>query len=245
MSRIKIGLSLITSVVVLAACQQKVADSGPGFSLKKPPVFEAVPQGVPQAVQTASLVPDQPVISGEVSPSAPLNPIILASIPAAESAQSPAQKPIEVASAASVGAPLAVTEFLSAENTTISDEQDFGAVSVRETIQSDAERLESQRASYTVIQPTDLPTRPETVNVAQYALAATNPVGTKRFTRINPFAKVQNVKNCGRYLNQDDAQAAFLDAGGPRRDIYSLDPDGDGYACKWTPETYRKLLSSN
>ena len=44
-------------------------------------------------------------------------------------------------------------------NPRISDEQDFDAVSSRETIQSDAERLEERRQQYQVVQPRALPTR--------------------------------------------------------------------------------------
>jgi len=47
-------------------------------------------------------------------------------------------------------------------NPGLSDEQDFGAVSDRQSIESDAERLERNRALYTLIEPTEVPTRPGT-----------------------------------------------------------------------------------
>jgi hypothetical protein len=45
-------------------------------------------------------------------------------------------------------------------NPGLSDEQDFGAVSDRQSIESDAERLERNRALYTLIEPIEVPTRP-------------------------------------------------------------------------------------
>lgn len=79
------------------------------------------------------------------------------------------------------------------------------------------------------------------VNLAKYALAQTNPVGTKIYSRFvlnRAFTK----NRCAQYASSNDAQTAFLQAGGPNKDRLGLDPDGDGYACSWTPETYRRLL---
>jgi hypothetical protein len=41
---------------------------------------------------------------------------------------------------------------------------------------------------------------------------------------------------------QDAAQEAFLAAGGPERDRNNLDPDGDGFACWWDPEPFRRAM---
>ena len=38
------------------------------------------------------------------------------------------------------------------------------------------------------------------------------------------------------------AQEAFLKAGGPERDRYGLDPDGDGFACRWDPTPFRAAI---
>lgn len=124
-------------------------------------------------------------------------------------------------------------------NTGISDEQDFAAVSQRETIESDAERLARNRAQYTVIQPTAVPERTETgPNIVQFALATTHNPGTQVYSRSSlRFTDPQAA--CARYASPDLAQQAFLAAGGPERDRRGLDPDGDGFACDWDPRPFR------
>ena len=125
-------------------------------------------------------------------------------------------------------------------NAGISDEQDFAAVSERETIESDAERLARNRAQYTVIQPTAVPERTETgPNIVQYALATTHAPGTQMYSRSSLRLTDPNVA-CARYASPDLAQQAFLEAGGPDRDRKGLDPDGDGYACAWDPRPFRQ-----
>ena len=46
-------------------------------------------------------------------------------------------------------------------NPTISDEQNFEAVSERETIESDAERRKQQSAKYVLVKPVAIPERPK------------------------------------------------------------------------------------
>ena len=33
-------------------------------------------------------------------------------------------------------------------------------------------------------------------------------------------------------------------AGGPERDQFGIDPDGDGYACSWDPSPFRKAVGN-
>jgi hypothetical protein len=125
----------------------------------------------------------------------------------------------------------------------ISDENDFGAVSARETIESDKARIERNKAQYTVDQPTALPSRTgaEGPNIVQFALAATNNVGESIYKRSGlSFSNPQ--KACAKYPSPDLAQQAFLEAGGPERDRKGLDPDGDGFACSWDPRPFRTAL---
>jgi len=126
----------------------------------------------------------------------------------------------------------------------LSDEQDFEAVSNRETIQSDAERIEANRQQYRVVQPTDLPARPRNLgpNVVDYALATNNPVGEPLYRRIHVLAEGRFSRNCARYVSSDLAQRDFLARGGPEKDFMGLDPDGDGYACYWDPTPFRAAL---
>lgn len=125
----------------------------------------------------------------------------------------------------------------------ISDEQDFGAVSSRETIESDAERLARQRAQYQVIQPTALPQRTGAAapNIVAFALSTTHAPGTPMYRR-SGFGSRDPLANCGRFASPDLAQEAFLAAGGPERDRNGLDPDGDGFACGWDPRPFRNAL---
>ncbi|MEO0654101.1 MAG: hypothetical protein AAFY77_04460 [Pseudomonadota bacterium] len=123
----------------------------------------------------------------------------------------------------------------------ISDEQDFEAVSGRETIESDAERIARQREAYTVIQPTALPERSETdrPNIVEFALTTTHALGEPVYRRSSVNAEARFTRACGRYASADLAQEAFLAEGGPERDRRGMDPDGDGFACAWDPTPFR------
>ncbi|MFQ5437358.1 MAG: hypothetical protein ACE5DK_00845 [Paracoccaceae bacterium] len=129
------------------------------------------------------------------------------------------------------------------DNPEISDEQDFSAVTARVSIEDDKARLKAQRENYEVIAPTDLPTRKgKGPNVVAYALSTTHDVGEKKFKRLGILGASQSAKACKKYVSPDDAQLAFLAAGGPKRDVRNLDPDGDGFACDWSPGIYRAAV---
>lgn len=127
-----------------------------------------------------------------------------------------------------------------ASNSGISDEQDFDAVASRESIQSDKERIERNRAQYQIDQPGALPTRSgnEGPNIVQYALSMTHPLGTQVYSR-SGFGRKDNTAACAKFASPDLAQEWFLANGGPNRDRRGLDPDGDGYACTWDPTPFR------
>jgi hypothetical protein len=100
-----------------------------------------------------------------------------------------------------------------------------------------AERdLAEARSKLVVVPPGAVPNRAAGANVALYAQQTTNPVGQRIYKRSGFGAG-----GCGRYRSADDAQRAFLDAGGPTSDRLGLDPDGDGFACRWDPTPYRQL----
>jgi hypothetical protein len=105
-----------------------------------------------------------------------------------------------------------------------------------------AEReLEAARQQLVIVQPGAVPQAVEGVNIALYAQQTTNRVGERRFQR--PMVSFGSGGACRRYPTADQAQRAFLAAGGPERDPYNLDPDGDGFACDWNPEPFRRLGS--
>ena len=132
------------------------------------------------------------------------------------------------------------------DTTRLSDENDFEAVSERQSIESDAERIESNRAKYVLIEPTTLPRRPgsNVPSIVEYAIKTTNPIGTQLYAR--PFAsKTRFDWNCAKYSSQSAAQEAFLVWGGPKVDPKGIDPDGDGFACYWDPKPFRSVLKDN
>ena len=120
----------------------------------------------------------------------------------------------------------------------ISNTQDFGAIKQQESIQSDAAKLAALRGQYQEVAPEALPERSDQTNLAAYALSQPHAVGTRKFRRFNI-----GIANCSRFRSDPDgAQRLFLQSGGPQKDPKRLDPDGDGFACGWDPETYRRLL---
>lgn len=128
------------------------------------------------------------------------------------------------------------------DNSGISEENDFASVSEARSIESDAERLEQNRAQYEVIQPEALPERTgsEQPNIVAFALATNHPVGTSVYARAGLNGAARAERNCRAYPSPDQAQIDFLARGGPKRDRLGLDPDGDGYACSWDPSPFRK-----
>ena len=129
-------------------------------------------------------------------------------------------------------------------NPSISDEQDFQAVSGRQSIESDAERRRAQSAQYQVIAPKAVPTRPGrgVQTPVEFALKTSHPVGQKVYRR-SVFSSSKAAKACGKYRSVELAQDAFLKAGGPQKDKLGVDPDGDGYACGWNPGKYRSVAN--
>lgn len=126
--------------------------------------------------------------------------------------------------------------------TGISRENNFDAVSDQRSIESDAARIAANRAQYQVIPPQALPERTDTgPNIVAYALSTSHPVGTKVYRRSGFNAENKFARSCSQFQHQDHAQTAFLAAGGPQRDRSGMDPDGDGYACRWDPTVFRNV----
>lgn len=89
-----------------------------------------------------------------------------------------------------------------------------------------------------------VPARPRSTggnNVVAFALATSHPVGAAIYER-NGGSDAGRDRACARYQSDDFAQAAFLEAGGPAADPRGMDPDGDGYACGWNPERFRRAV---
>lgn len=129
---------------------------------------------------------------------------------------------------------------LANSSTDLSDEQNFDAVSDRETIESDAQRRAAQAAARLQVEPTAVPERPANTgpNIVQYALNAPNVKGQEWYSRSLLSGDGRFRRNCAGYATADDAQRDFLSRGGPERDRRGVDPDGDGFACGWDPAPF-------
>ena len=227
----------LAALFLVAACGGQVPDSNPyaggGVGCGGYDSYAAEQARRNAALETRKAVlpvPEEQAIASEtLGVLDATRPVSTTAVAAAstEPAQ-PASSPLPVTSAA-------------ADNPNISDEQNFDAVSSRETIESDAERLARQREAYEVIQPQAVPERPGSSgpNIVAYALSTTNNVGQQIYRRSGNVSDTRFQRACARYATSDKAQEAFLDAGGPKRDRKGLDPDGDGFACYWDPSPFR------
>ena len=79
----------------------------------------------------------------------------------------------------------------------------------------------------------------KSVNLAIFARSASNKVGEKIYFR--NFLNTNVEAGCKKFSNKNAAQIFFLKNGGPKNDYHNVDLDGDGFACKWDPEVYRKI----
>lgn len=236
----------------LAACDTSVPDSGAGVGFTDYNTYlrarEAQLAGRPLAAPVAPLnaAPVAPVATTGFSVDR-----VGAAIDAADgraqvaAAPLPAPTPIFDPNATNLplgNAPLD-TQVATQNSTGISDEQDFAAVSARETIESDKERRARQQAQYQVIAPTALPQRTgqSEPNIVQFAISTTHAPGTPVYKR-SSLRVTNEAKACSQFISADLAQEAFLAAGGPERDRKGLDQDGDGFACGWDPRPFRAAI---
>lgn len=209
---------ILGTFLLLSACAPQVPDSAAGVGFDDYSSYQASRQaelsGRPAPVPTGPVIAEESLGAVTVPPTATAAPL----------------------SAMAAGT-------VNLNNPRISDEQSFDAVSARETIQSDAQRIAANREAYVVIQPRDLPERPGGggPNIVAYALATNNPVGAQLYSRTGTNSQSRFQRACARYASSDLAQEDFLARGGPEVDRLGVDPDGDGYACFWDPTPFRAV----
>jgi hypothetical protein len=127
----------------------------------------------------------------------------------------------------------------SSGSATIYRDQVLDMETARATRAAEQAAFERRRAEFTMVQPTAVPDRPDDVlNIFAYALRTTHSVGETRYRR-SRFTRQDHVRNCMQFASADLAQEEFLRQGGPERDPLNLDPNGDGFACRWSPEPFR------
>ena len=228
--------ALIGATLVLAACQPQVPDSAAGVGFDDYQSY-AADREAQLAGRTAPMTESSQIAQETMAALGTTAPTS-APVPGAPLSATPiATAPVATAPA---------TPAAPRSNTSISDEQNFDAVSARESIESDAARIAANRQAYVVIQPTALPTRPEDgrPNIVAYALQTNNPVGTQLYSRSGLNTQGRYERACMRFASPDLAQEEFLASGGPERDRLGVDPDGDGYACWWNPAPFRAARAS-
>jgi hypothetical protein len=244
------GIAPVVIALALVGCTQPIPDSGAGVGDGS---YSSYLQGqAARAGQPTPLAPYARNISQEAVTSVRSAPLT-----AGQSARNAYVQPATApqGQALRAGAPLSGVASTSpgssgvtmtgTQRAGVSDEQDFGAVSARETIASDRERLAQQRAQYQFIEVESVPDGTASgPNIVAYALSARNAVGESIHRRSNLLRGARWQSACAQYRTQDLAQEAFLSAGGPSRDSGNLDPDGDGFACWWDPTPYRHAATT-
>jgi len=214
MSMLKKFAGILIVGGALSACDNTVPAGGSGYF--DPPVSVAQDQA------PLNLVPDT---ATDIIDAAPLNSEnILAEDPAAiELAASPTPTPAGISTGDG-------SLDLNAET--------FAEQKVKRD--AAAALLEEARAKYTIIEPGTIPEVVSGVNIAEYARSTTNQLREKLYSR--PIIKRRfSGAECAKFSSPDDAQRYFLANGGPTQDPLNLDPDGDGFACRWSPEPFRLL----
>lgn len=223
---------IVVGLMGLAACAPTVPDSGAGSSAQFGTYTDA---------NSYRATRDTELTGG-----APLDAVGLTTQGGVVSTETvPSSTPPAAGATPTAGTGTAPAVRVTANNPQISDEQDFGAVSNRQTIESDAERLRVLRENRTEVRPTAVPTRAGVdsgPNIVAYALQTRHALGQKIYRR-GPSSQSKFERNCAKYTSQDKAQEDFLTRGGPQRDRLGLDPDGDGFACRWDPRPFRAVQS--
>jgi len=243
MTRFSFGpaFGAVLAVLSMAACTPTGTDGGAGVGFAD---YNSYIRGA-QPAPAGTFAPPPPLPTGTFDPAA-----AAAALDRADGVVPPVTTPTElpVVSDSTTrprgGAPAGIKEESGeVSNLGISDEQDFKAVSERETIESDAERIARNRSEYVIVQPKDLPQRPGDTgpNIVEFALATTHAPGVQMYKRSGLGLRDVN-SACAKYASPDQAQQEFLSKGGPERDRLGVDPDGDGFACSWDPRAFRTAL---
>jgi len=238
-------LILLAAAAGLAACQPVIPDSGRGAGFddfgaqqqRRDAALQGTTVPAPASVSTAPLSASGAPLSAATDTSAAATAaqtrrVLAATGNSAAAASNSGVEPL-VASPSNP-APAVVNE------SGISRENSFDAVTAQRGIEGDAARIAANRAQYQTIQPEALPDRGRIgPNVVAYALQNTHPVGTKVYSRSAFNGARKQARNCAQFGRPTLAQIAFLENGGPQRDRAGLDPDGDGFACDWDPAPFR------
>ena len=218
-----IKLSLIALAgLTLAACQEEA-----GFDSRFPPVGGSRPVVMPDAGMPTDITPTDEATDGTTESLTNAVNEALATTGAAPAGDVTNASPNSGDSIASDSGVLNLAEQSQAEQ-----------LRLRE---ADAAALAAAAAQRVVIQPGQMPEVISNVNIITFARETTNSVGQRVYRRPS-IRRTNSASQCRKFSSADDAQRNFLANGGPQDDPLNLDPDGDGFACRWSPETYRALV---
>ncbi len=224
MASFKLGF-LALAGLALAACQQE-AGADPMF----PPIGGARPVALPDAGMPLDITPDMGATDGST---AALTNAVNDALAASDTPQ-PADTAEVTNLPPSTGDGIASDSGVLVLAEQSQDEQ-------RRLREADAAALAAAAARRVVIQPGEMPEVVAGVNIITYARESTNAVGHRTFRRPS-IRRTNSGSQCRKFSSADDAQRNFLANGGPQDDPLNLDPDGDGFACRWSPEAYRALV---
>lgn len=238
-------LIILAAGLGLAACQPAIPESAPdrgrGVGFDR---IDAQERARRDAVLAASVPAPAPVsatplsastapIAGSAEATAAETRRVLAAT--GNTAASAANSGVEPLQASPSNPPPAVVN-----ESGISQENSFDAVSSRRGIEGDAARIAANRAQYQTIQPEALPQRGNTgPNIVAFVQQNTHAVGTRVYRRGVFSTPAREARACAQFGRPVLAQIAFLERGGPQRDRAGLDHDGDGFACDWDPTPFR------
>ncbi|MBL1434575.1 MAG: hypothetical protein COB08_000040 [Rhodobacteraceae bacterium] len=209
--------------LTLAACQEE-AGSDPMF----PPIGGARHVMMPDAGMPTDLTPTDP--TDDRSTAALTNAVNDALNATSDSAVVSPVSPVAPNSGAGIASDSGVLN--------LAEQSQAEQLRLRE---ADAAALAAAAAQRVVIQPGQMPEVVSGVNIITFARETTNAVGA-RVHRRPSIRRTNSSSQCRKFSSTDDAQRNFLANGGPQDDPLNLDPDGDGFACRWSPEAYRALV---
>lgn len=217
----RVGFGII-AVLALAACDSKVPASNAGVGFNDFADFE-LERARREAALAGGGFPAPPGVQTQA-----IGPTDLAAAGIGSDANQPAATQV------------------TANNPDLSDEQDFAAVSNRESIESDAQRRAAAAAARQQVEVTAVPKRSSGTgpNIVAYALKAPNAKGEELYSRSIFSGQSRFERNCAGFNSPDAAQREFLARGGPKRDRLGIDPDGDGFACGWDPAPFKLVADA-
>lgn len=228
----KRAISLVFVLSALAACDTSQPAGGRGYFDPPPPApFDPAPN--------TGIVPGEPLSATTVDPdpNAALARDVTSALAATDTGGTVDTSEID----APAGDILATGDMGIDPN----DESiDLAQQTQEEQIRQRAiaqQRREAAQQQLVIVEPEPVPQLDVNANVARFARETDHPVGTKRYNRPAFRDRAQSASVCRRFDDPEQAQRQFLANGGPDTDRYNLDPDGDGFACDFDPEKYRRL----